>query len=450
MARRLPALVLALCTAGCGAPPRPSAVVLIVGDGLGVAQITFARNALHGPSGRLAFEALPVVGLVTEYSASNAVTDSGAAATAFAAAVKTDNRVIGVDPDGRPARTLADLAKQAGWRVGYVTTTRVTHATPAAFYAHHQDRDAECAIAPQLFEQEPDVVLGGGMAWFDPELNTCVVPGETRQDLLAKARGLGYTIWRRGDDLAQPAPDKLLGLFAYGHLAFQLDERALPAERRDPSLRRLTEIALESLGRGGKPFFLLVEGGRIDHAGHDFDAAGVAAETAAFDDAVAAVLAFQKANPGTLVVLTADHATGGLAINEFVDWPSLGRQKASVDTMIGTVCSGVGGEAELREWTGFADLSADVEAICAGTSIYEKRRRLGRILAERNGVTWVPRVDESTSATKGHTGEDVALYAGGPGAERFAGVLDNTDIPRRIAELLGWEGLGVDLDDDAP
>jgi alkaline phosphatase len=281
------------------------------------------------------------------------------------------------------------------------------------------------------------------MAWFDPESSTCQVPGKEREDLLERARSMGYTVWRRGQDLSERAPNKLLGLFAQGHLAFQLDDAQLPAERRDPSLRRLTEIALESLGSDAKPFFLLVEGGRIDHAGHDHDAPSVAAETRAFDEAAAAVLAFQQQRPSTLVIVTADHATAGLAINEFVDWPSLGRQKASNERMIANVCSGVGGLAGLRDGTGFPDLEADIDAICAGTNIELKRRRLGHLVGERNGVTWVPRINEQPPATKGHTGEDIALYAGGPGAERFAGVLDNTDIPKRIAGLLGWSGLGV-------
>jgi alkaline phosphatase len=334
--------------------------------------------------------------------------------------------------------SLAELAQRAGWAIGYVTTSRVTHATPAAFYAHHRDRYDECAIARQLLEQGPDLVLGGGIEWFDPA-------ARCREDLLGRARAAGYTVWLRAADLDEPAPAKLLGLLAHGHLPFQLDERDRPAAERSPSLRRLTEIALASLGRDGRSFFLLVEGARIDHAAHDFDAAGVAAEISALDDAVGAVLAFQRRRPDTLVVLTADHATGGLAINEFVDWASLERQRMSVQAMTRMLCAGNGAEAQaaVRAASGFPDLALDAAAICASAQDAVKVLAVGRAIAERNGITWVPRVDLSRGATHGHTGEDVPLYAGGPGAARFAGVLDNTDVARRIADLLDWDGLGA-------
>jgi alkaline phosphatase len=137
------------------------------------------------------------------------------------------------------------------------------------------------------------------------------------------------------------------------------------------------------------------------------------------------------------VLLTADHATGGLAINDYVDWEALSRQRASVDWLAAQIRNAGAGADLVAEMTGFTDLAdADLDPIRADFDGYEAARRLGRLLADRHGVTWIPRVEPLD--TKGHTGEDVPLYAGGPGAERFAGVLDNAEIPGRLRALLGW------------
>lgn len=411
-------------------------MVLFVGDGFGISHLTLARHALRGPEGRLALETLPVVGLVTTYSASNAVTDSGAAATAFAAGVKSDNRFIGLDADRRGVRTIGEEAAERGWRHGYVTTTRITHATPACFFAHHADRYDETAIAAQLVAHMPDLALGGGLTEFLP-----LDQHGTRQDgrdLVAEARRAGIAVLERGSPLAAPAGARVLGLFAMSHLAYQLDDRELPRERRDPALADMTRFALERLGAGGGSFFLMVEGGRIDHAAHGFDAAGVVAEVAAFDEAVATAIAYQRDHPATLLLATADHSTGGLMINDWARWEDLSRHHASLDALARQIRDAAAGTDLLAEKLGYPDFTpADLAAVRAAPTSYDADRALGSRVAQRDGFTWLPRV--FYEATDGHTGEDVMLFAGGPGAERFAGHLDNTDIPKRIAALLGWE-----------
>ncbi len=408
----------------------------MIGDGFGISQLTFARNFLFGPGGgRLALESLPVTALVSSYSASNPVTDSGAGATAIASGFKTDNRYVGMTAAGEPAQSLSELAQIQGWKVGYVTSTTVTHATPASFYSHVLNRYTdEDEIAEQLLEHRADVVLGGGLSSFLPEDE-----GGNRVDdrnLLDEARETGYTVWTRGQDLDAAPPERLLGLFGSGHLYFTLDDRKYPEERRDPSLEKLTRLALRALGSSGEPFFLMVEGGRIDHAGHNFDAAGVGWQTQAFDRAVAAVLEYQRQHPRTLVVLTADHATGGLAISDHVDWDAIKRQKASVQWMVDRIRGADAGAEMLVEMTGYDDFTEDeIASIRDADDGYEAARRLGTALGVRNGLTWVPRI---SADTYGHTGEDVPLFAGGPGAERFQGVLDNTDVPKILRDLLGW------------
>ncbi|MDX1644997.1 MAG: alkaline phosphatase, partial [Thermoanaerobaculia bacterium] len=236
-------------------------------------------------------------------------------------------------------------------------------------------------------------------------------------------------------DLDAPPPERLLGLFANDDLAFRLDDMRYPEERRDPSLARLTELALEVLTGTGEPFFLVVEGGRIDHASHSFDAATTAHELAEFHEAARVVLELRRVRPELLVLVTADHGTGGLAINDYVDWEALRRQRASVQWMAEQIRNADGDVDMVRAMTGFDDLEeSDLEAVREEFDKYEAWRTLGRLLAERNGVTWIPRV---TLDTKGHTGEDVPIYAGGPGAERFGGVIDNTDIAAALFDLVG-------------
>lgn len=416
-------------------PAKPRSVILLVGDGLGFSQLSLARYATKGRDGRLALESMPVTGFVSTWSASNFVTDSGAAATAFSSGVKTDNRFLGLDPAKRPVRTLGELAKAAGWRIGYVTTTRITHATPAAFYAHHDDRYDEARVAEQLVAADVDLALGGGRAQFVPE----VAGGARRDDrnLLDEARARGWSVLERGQKPAWDGTGRLLGLFASSHLAYELDDRNYPPERRDPTLAQLTEVALDGLPRDGKPFFLMIEGGRIDHAGHEFDAAGVVAETARFDEAVARVLDWRRRNPETLVLLTADHPTGGLALNDFARWDDLDDRTASVLWLASQIRNAGAGIDLLAERTGYDDWTeAEVDAVRDAPDAYEANRRLGRSLAARDGFTWAAKVTDDD--THGHTADDVPIFAEGPGAERFGGALDNTEIARRLAELLDW------------
>lgn len=460
------ALALCLCASLASIPAaaqalkaeRPTAVVLMIGDGFGFSHLAFTRNLLYDGR-RLSLESLPVTAFVTTYSASNRVTDSGAAATAFSASAKTDNKYVGcLVQTGSEKRqevpTLADVAREKGWKVGYVTTTRITHATPAAFYGHAH-RDNEELLALQLLAKRPDVALGGGLDFFRPAPEEGKKPDATsgrrkdRRNLVRELREEGKTlVLTAAEELNEPAPDgPVLGLFAKGHLSFVLDRDDEPADKQAPTLARMTEYALNALGRGNGSFFLLVEGGRIDHAAHEFDAAGVAAEARDLDQAFEVVRKYQQDHPGTLVVLTADHATGGLGINDYVDWEGLRKQKASLATLIARLKDGGGAFAAelLREQTGYCCFGRDTQTLLA-LPTDDAKRFLGTRLTEHNGVSWIPWVNGNTW---GHTGEDVPLFAGGPGAERFQGVLDNTEIPARVAGLLGWAWPAAPVDNAA-
>lgn len=433
--------VLAAMTFGTCSPPAteaPRGVVLMIGDGMGYPQIAFARKLLLQHGGRWAFEAFPVTGIVSTFSASNATTDSGAAATAMAAGIKTTNWQLGMTFEGETVPSLTELALAEGWRVGYVTTTTLTHATPAAFYTHVANRYADTErIATDLIGHGATVALGGGSGKFLP-----ADAGGEREDgrnLLEEAATQGWTVWDSSADLDSVLPERLLGVFSDSHLPFRLDDLRVEETARAPSLSRLTEIALGMLaGVDDRPFLLLVEGGRIDHACHAFDAAGSAYELADFSDAVATVATFQRQNPSTLVIVTADHATGGLGIGDAVDWDELRRQKATIEWMGNQIRQEGAGLEMLAEMTGYDDITeAELATVRDDPVEYDGWRNLGRLLGRRNGLSWL---DSLTQDTKGHTGEDVPLYAIGPGAGRFQGVLDNTEIAIRVREVAGLSG----------
>jgi alkaline phosphatase len=340
-------------------------VIFCIGDGMGLGQIALASMKAAGPGGRLWMERMPVTGLVRTYSANAKVTDSAAAGTALAAGIKTNNGVIGLTPGGKAYQTILEAAKANGMATGLVVTSTITHATPASFASHVSSRASEAAIAGQLLADRVNVLFGGGRKYFLPKSD----PNSARKDdrdLIAEARQAGYLYVTTQQDLGSVRCAYVLGLF-------QLD--ALTTKAPEPSLASLTSEAIRVLknknrktSRTKAGFFLMVEGSQIDWACHDNDPERTIRQTLLFDQAVHAAVDFALQDKHTLVIVTADHETGGLAILE-------------------------GGKTNLDP-----------------------------------AVHW---------STKGHTGSPVPIGALGPGAPRFAGVQDNTDIPKKIADLLG-------------
>jgi alkaline phosphatase len=275
-------------------------VILFVGDGMGQAHVLAARVFACGPEGRLNMERLEYFGYVTTYPNGSLITDSAAAGTAIATGQKTRNKIIGQGEHGQEYKTILELARQMGKATGLVTTTEITNATPAAFAAHEADRGEEKAIAlDYLNGAQPDVLLGGGAWVWTPSL-------------LEKARKLGYTIVftkKELNTLDLTGVKKLLGLFAHSNMAFS-GERGT----QEPSLKEMTLRAIEILQRDPEGFFLMVEGGRIDHAGHNNDLKRLIQEILDFDESIGAARAGLANLRETLLLVTADHETGGLAI----------------------------------------------------------------------------------------------------------------------------------------
>jgi alkaline phosphatase len=281
----------------------PENIILFIGDGMGVGHISAGKIA----GGNINLERFSVMGLVTTHSANQLITESAAAATALATGYKTNNRAISVSVEKEPLKTLFEYAKEQGKSIGVVVTKSVTGATPAAFMAHADDRRQQADIAEQIANGDIDVLIGGGWAYFVPAANE----GSKRKDqknLLAtlEARMPVVLIY-----------DKLSVQIDTQKLAALLAPESLPkAADRDYSLTRLTGMALDILSKNRNGFVLLVEGSQIDTAAHDHNQQYLIEELIDFDDAVGAGLDFAQKNRGTLIVVTADHETGGVAVHD--------------------------------------------------------------------------------------------------------------------------------------
>jgi alkaline phosphatase len=303
-------------------------IILMIGDGMGTAHINATRNHLQ-PDGSLALDTLNRTAMVETHSSNTLVTDSAAAATAFATGAKTNNGMISLSPSRDTLETILEVTQRHGKATGLVTTTSITHATPAAFAAHVPSRYQQDSIAVQLLEHRVDVLLGGGREDFKSESRA------DDRDLIQEAIHAGYTyLESRAQLLAETQSQMLLGLFAQDHLAYSLDR-----PMSQPTLAEMTGTALAILSRDPDGFFLMVEGGRIDHAGHANNLENIIAETIDFDDAVSRAAAFVDENEDSILVVTADHETGGLELTP--DGPKF-TTGGHTDTMVPLCANGRG------------------------------------------------------------------------------------------------------------
>lgn len=391
-------VALALIPTGMGADEaRAKNVILMIGDGMGYAQMTAARmekaeeNLSIYMDTRLYMDDIEYGGHSSTHAADSFITDSAAAITALATGQKTNIGVINQDAsavkgqkDGENLTTIQQLAENAGKSTGVVSTTRITHATPAGFFAHINDRDAENEIAEQLLDSGLEVALGGGLRHFIAENDTDIPDVKSSRkddrDLLDEAQTLGYlvVINRSGfDGVDGSSTDRLLGLFDGSHILYELER--INQSEPEPSLAEMTEKAIEILSQDPKGFFLMVEGGRIDHAGHARSYADINADTLAFDEAVKVALDFADQSGDTLVIVTADHECGGLVLS-------------AVD---------------------YEDYSLGFYPI------------FGSGLTRTPG----PGYNFTSMSEATHTSVDVPLLASGPTAESFShGLIDNTEI----------------------
>ncbi len=466
-------------------------VIFFLGDGMGPATVTASRIYKYGETGSLKFEALERTARIKTYSNDAQTTDSAPSMAAYMTGVKSNNEVIsmdgatiasgafkpGADPatgvanavnncgttNGTSVTTLLELAKANGKSVGAVTTTELTHATPAATYAHICNRNAAYHIAAQLAPNGAgynaaltkgtdlgvDVLMGGGANHFTPYNATTNPKGRPDgRDLLAEmaltANG-GYLVARtKADMTAAPATTKkFIGLYSStSHLAYELDRKTallatipgivMGIESVDqtkaaaqPSLSEMAVKAIQLLSQNSNGYFLMVEGGRIDHALHGTNAKRALEDTIAFDDAIAAAIAeVKKSDPtlaNTLIVVTADHDH----TMTFNGYGKIGNPILDVN----------------RSYTNGLE-STDINGINYTTLVFgngPNRPNTARTALVSATVTGDNYLQEAgvRLLSETHGGGDVMLFATGAGAQSFKGTMENTNVFNVVRTALG-------------
>ncbi|MFB2871573.1 alkaline phosphatase [Aeromonas jandaei] len=428
-------------------------VIFFLGDGMGLNTLTAARIYGVGEEGSLTIDTLPETAFIKTFSHDSQVTDSAPSMSAYMTGVKSNNGVISMDSDatqesncsksaGKPATTLLELAKAAGRGTGVVTTTRVTHATPAATYAHLCNRDLEADIAAQLvpggagynsaLKEGVDVVLGGGSSFFLPKADKG--KREDGRNLINEMKAKGYQFAGNLDELNKAEAGKpLLGLFGASHMKYDLDRPA-----SEPSLAQMTLAAIKQLKEKKQGYFLMVEGGRIDHALHDTNAKRALQDTLAFDNAIKATLdEVKKTDPelkNTLIVVTADH-DHTLVLNGYAK--RTGKTTADNPGVLGLVKNYETGEpskdADGMPYTiiGFGNGYNRVDGPRSSMAPLDD----ATVSANDYHQEVVVKVGEIGNET--HGGTDVFLGAIGRGADSFHGSLDNTAVFGKVKAAAG-------------
>jgi alkaline phosphatase len=380
--------------------PAAKNVIFINGDGMGAAAREAARLNLAGLDGQLTMDRLPASGQLTTtpHDPKAVVTDSAAAATAWATGQKTYNGAISVDTAGKPLPTLGARAKAAGKATGLVTTAQVTDASPAAFFSNTADRGQQDEIARQYLEvSKPDVILGGGEDWWLPAGTVGAFPDQPAEDtteasrgtkgnLIDKAKRSGYTYVTSANALNSARGGKLLGLFGNEEMFQQRAEGQGDVYKPVVDLATMTSKALNTLAKNKNGFFLMVEEEGVDEFAHSNNGTRVLQAMQQLEKAVAVARAYQATHPDTLLVVTGDHETGGLAVEE--------------------------NDASDESGTGISTEDGPF-------AIHGSDRTFT--------IDWT---------TSGHTSVDVPVTAAGPLSDRFTGKHANTYVHEVLAQIL--------------
>jgi len=276
----------------------PKNIILLIGDGMGLTQVSTSFYFSDEKSNFLRFKE---IGLHQNTPVGAKITDSAAGATAFSAGIKTYNGAIGVDKDTQAVETILEILSQKGLSTGVVSTSSITHATPASFYAHVQSRRMQEEIARELMDSKVDFFAGGGTKFFNER--------KDGEDLLAGLKIKGFTVNTKKLDKK--------GLSINNKYAYLLAKDYMPKMEngRGDFLPKATNLALDYLSQDPKGFFLMVEGSQIDWGGHANDANYIIEEMKDFDKTIGEALDFAEKDGNTLVVVTADHETGGFALS---------------------------------------------------------------------------------------------------------------------------------------
>jgi len=454
MKRTLLAAALAFSFSAAHAAGEAKNIIFFLGDGMGPSTITASRIFKYGEDGSLTMDTFERTARIKTYSQDAQTTDSAPSMAAYMTGVKMKNEVISMSPEtvatnpgkdangnlgvnncaagnGTPATTILELAKAKGKAVGAITTTELTHATPAATYSHICNRNAQYAIAAQLVPggaggnaallDGVDVLMGGGRNHFTPFVAGTNAAGRADgRNLLNELAAKGYTVAANKTEMnAAPAGKKFIGLYSSkSHLEYELDRAATPPVgegANQPSLAEMTVKAMDLLSQNRDGYFLMVEGGRIDHALHGTNAKRALTDTIAFDDAIKAALAKAKLTDptlaNTLIVVTADH-DHTLAFNGYGK-----RGNPILDINRGYRDGQPAKDADGNTYTTLV-FGNGPNRPALRTSV-DSTVALADNYLQETGV----RLSSET-----HGGGDVKLFATGAGSKAFKGTLDNTKV----------------------
>lgn len=444
-------------------------LIMMIPDGTGPNIFTLART-VQDPTLKQRLHIDPyLMGTIQTHSSTSYITDSASSATAYATGYKTYDEAIGVDHYKQPLGTVLEAAKARGMITGMIVTSRVTHATPASFASHVVQRDDEDEIARQYTKNKNlDFLLGGGARHFN-------------ESMLADLTGAGYTVVKNYQQLVDYKTKneatgnlRVFGLFHKSHMTYEVDrarEQASSQQQssaREPSLPEMVDIILSILKNNAQAkkngFFLMIEGSRVDHAGHSNDPGTMAKEAITFDESFAVVNEFLDKSPNTALVSAADHGTGGLTLGRdspYVWFPTaLQKQTMSTEAMaskLGAVwktedcaagkndtckASILNSSADLLKTYTNVTALAEADTVKLKTEIakaVDKTRDLNDVMIELGHVISKPAAIGWT--TIGHVGTDVNLYCKGPVAfeQMCRGVHENTYVNKLMTNYLGLE-----------
>jgi alkaline phosphatase len=413
-------------------------VILLIGDGMGPTHFQAAwlySNRVLGKDLRMVevMKAGRTAYLVND-TADAIVTESAAAAGQIATGQRMTARALSMAADGKtPVKTILEMVKAKGLATGLVTTSGITDATPAAFAAHVSHRSDETAVAEQELASGVNVLMGGRKQFFLSEL----AAGKRKdgRNLLDEARAAGYAVVGDAEELKTVQGAKILGLFNMGNMAYEIDRRYT----QEPSLAEMTAKTLDILSRNSKGFFAMIEGGRIDHAAHRNDAAGTIFDTLAFDAAVGVALEFARQHPETLVIVTADHETAGMALighskdsKEYIgiDLKAVQKVQASFEVMAEEF--GKSPTPDRIKQLVKRDLAVELtddEARTVATDTIRKLDPANYNYAYLHSLAFVLRPYLRVGwGSQTHTASPLWAFGMGPGSERIGGLMHNTQL----------------------
>ncbi|WP_321334473.1 alkaline phosphatase [uncultured Bacteroides sp.] len=466
MKRFVYALIFVLVSGVTFAQGQAKYVFFFIGDGMGVNQVNGTEMYLAEKDGRigatsLLFTQFPAVGVATTFSSSNSVTDSAAAGTALSTGTKTYNGAIGLDAQKNRLTTIAEKAKKAGNKVGVATTVSIDHATPAVFYAHQAKRSMYYEIATDLPKSGFDFFAGSGFLKPDKSFDEKDAPSVF--PMFEKA---GYILAKGFDDFKQKAPNakKMILMAREGASAVSLPY-AIDSKKGDLTLAQITEAAISVLTKDNKKgFFVMLEGGKIDWACHNNDAATAFDEVVDMDNAIKVAYEFYKKHPKeTLIVITADHETGGIGLGTGkyeLNLKALQFQKESeevLSTDISALRKSKGNQVSWDEvkallsdkmgfwtklplsWEQEKKLRDEYEnSFVKNKVVFEKSEyaeseplaaKAKEVMDEIAMVGWI---------SGNHTAGYAPVFAVGAGSNLFIGKMDNTDICKRMEKAAGY------------